>query len=104
MAKHEFQQYSAQNLAQFREVYLQAINEEQEAGRIGNLRARALRRLAENQRRLNRLANEVCEECCASGHDLGGPDGHSAPDWSGLLEFIKQLLPLIAQLIAMFQV
>lgn len=101
---HSFQHYSQQSLAQFRETYLRAIDEEQEGGRIGGMRARALRRIADNPRRLNRLANEVCEECCASGHAVGGPEDHSAPDWSGLLEFIKQLLPLIAQLIAMFQV
>lgn len=102
MAHEPDHEYSAENLAAFRQTFLQAIDEEQAAGRIGRLRAWTLRRVADNPRRLQRLANHVAEDCCATGHDL--PGGNSAPDWTALLDFIKQLLPLLAQLIALFRV
>jgi hypothetical protein len=71
---------------------------------------RRMKRIADNKRRCKR-----CEERCerearkegkklkAMGDVYGGLEGEVYGfDWSGLLEFLKGLLPLITQIIAMF--
>ena len=79
---------------------------------VTNAQERKLRRLAGNKRRL-----KACEERCelearrdgrrlralAGGGGYGADDTYGF-DWSALLEFIKQLLPVILQLIALFNV
>lgn len=88
--------------SEFKTHFLTAVDEAQSEGKIGHIRASALRRSADNPKRLARIQARVEEECVCCGVNplSSGPNG--APDWAAIIEFIKQLLPLIAQLIALF--
>lgn len=88
--------------SEFRGAFLQAVEEAQSEGKIGRLRANALRRAADNPRRLERIQERVEEECaCCDVNPLTSGE-HGAPDLQWLIDFIKQLIPLIAQLISLF--
>lgn len=89
----------------FKTVLLKAIDAAQRDGTVGRIKANIMRNRAERPRWLEQVREEVAEECCLAGRMTLDEDGtYGAPDWNALLEFIKGLIPLIAELIKLFGV
>lgn len=82
----------------FKSAFLKAVDEAQDEGTIGPMKARMARRIANNPRRLAAVEAECCEEAMAAGFASAG--GPGAFDWNALLAFLKELLPII---LALFQ-
>ena len=71
---------------------------------------RRMKRLADQPRRCKRIEERMEREARKEGKKLkamgdvyGGLEGETYGfDWSGLLEFLKGLIPLITQIVALF--
>ena len=88
-----------ENDASFKATLKTAIDEAQAEGTIGALRANALRRRSERPRLLERMREAVADEAVCAGCLVPAVDGvYGAIDWNAILEFIKELLPILLKL------
>jgi hypothetical protein len=90
--------------AGFRHTLLKAAQEEHRAGRLTNWEMYRIRLAsALRPRKLREAQDAVSDQACAAGYMAAASDGDGVGfDWAALLDFIKELLPIILQIIAMF--
>lgn len=82
-------------LAKFRQEFLKAVDQEFKAGHVSRFDRLRLRIAANSERGIKQL-----HRCCAQqAFDDGKIKSFSAIDWEQLLAFIKELLPIILELI-----
>ena len=88
----------------FRRALLKAAQEERAAGRITGwemYRIRLASALA--PRKIREAQDAVADQACAAGYMAAASDGDGVGfDWTALLDFIKELLPILLQIIALF--
>lgn len=86
----------------FRRALLAAAQQAREEGRINGWEMFRIRTASALQPgRLREAQDAVADQACAAGLMSDGDDAE-AFDWAALLDFIKELLPVILQIIAMF--
>jgi hypothetical protein len=86
----------------FKRALLQAASQERAAGNLTGWELMRVRvAVAMRPARVLEAQSMVVEQACAAGlmQDAADLDGF---DWEALLEFIRQLLPLILEIIAIF--
>jgi hypothetical protein len=90
--------------AGFRHALLKAAQEEHKAGRLTGWELYRVRLIsALRPRKLREAQDAVADQAYAAGYMAAASDGDADGfDWAALLDFIKELLPIILQIIAMF--
>jgi hypothetical protein len=90
--------------AGFRHALLKAAQEEHKAGRLTAWEMYRIRWIsALRPRKIREAQDAVADQACAAGYMSAASDGDGVGfDWMALLDFIKELLPIILQIIAMF--
>lgn len=87
----------------FRETLLSAAYEERKSGRLGWFKYAKIQIASNNPETLEEIQSAVLEQAVRAGKIAPqAAEDPSAFDWSSLLAFIKELLPLILQIISIF--
>jgi hypothetical protein len=87
----------------FRRALLSAASQARDEGKITGwelFRIRTVAALVPGK--LREAQDTVMDQACASGLMSDGAGDAEAFDWAALLDFIKELLPIILQIIAIF--
>lgn len=87
-----------ESLSSFRKQALKMAQEEVAAGRMPRTQLFALRIATMNKGNLERMHQAVAEQVLADGKAAS----YSAIDWSKLGEILKEMLPVILQLLKLF--
>ncbi len=88
----------AAKLAAFRKVILSEAEKSCKAGEITRMGLLRIRLVVSSPRALKNLHQACCEHVIAEGKATSA----TAIDWSKLLDFVKELIPLIMELIQLF--
>lgn len=87
----------------FRRALLAAAQQARDEGRINGWEMFRIRTASALQpARLREAQEAVMDQACAAGLMSDGAGDAEGFDWAALLDFIKELLPIILQIIAMF--
>jgi len=86
----------------FREALIEAAEQEREAGRLKTRQVIALRIASLNPKVCERMQNEVVSRAIKAGKmPISATSNIGAFDFTALLEFFKQILPLLLQLFSL---
>ena len=84
------------------EAIVEAADAARADGEIGMLQHWRIKQQCKNEECCRQVREAIAEEAGRSGKALP-KSGNGSVDWNAILDFIKQLIPLILQLVSLFK-